>query len=128
MAKKMADEPIRVFEEVRYEFTAAELKDLGGKLAHAAQGVFDLQREKATTTANFGAQIKAANDAVAELSDKINFGYELRQAECIVRLESPRPGQKEFVRVDTGEVVRVAPMTAGDLQQRLPLTDDKRVQ
>jgi uncharacterized FAD-dependent dehydrogenase len=117
-----------VFEVVRYDFTAAELKDLGGKLAHAAQGVFDLQREKASVVANFGASLKAANDTVQDLVLKITNRCEERMAECIVRLDSPRPGQKEFVRVDTGEVVRVAAMTADDLQQRLPLGEDKRVQ
>jgi hypothetical protein len=130
MAKKpIADEPERVFEEVRYEFTRSELQELGTKLAQADQRRFDLEREKATASSNFGAAIKTAVDTAQELVLKITNRYEMRTVECIVRLDSPRAGQKEYVRTDTGEVARVAAMGPEDRQRSLPLeAEDKRLQ
>jgi hypothetical protein len=122
------DEPVHVFEEVRYEFTVHELRELGAKLAEAAHGANELRRQKATAASNFAASIKSADDVVAGLADKIRNGCETRLGECIVRLDCPRPGLKEYVRLDTGEVVRDAPMSPSDMQRDLPLEGNKRVQ
>jgi hypothetical protein len=130
MAKKpIADEPVRVIEECRYEFTTAELNDLGARLAQAAQRRFDVKREKDSATAHFGAALKTADDVVADLAHKRNNGYEMRPTECILRFDSPRPGLKEFVRTDNGEVARTEAMGPDDQQRRLPLEpEDKRLQ
>jgi hypothetical protein len=122
------DEPVRVFEEIRYEFSAHELKELGAKLAEASYTVRELQRQKATAASNFAASIKSADDMMAGLADRIRNGYETRLGECVIRLDCPRPGLKEYVRVDTGEVVRDAPMSPSDMQRELPLEGNKRVQ
>jgi hypothetical protein len=122
------DEPVHVFEEVRYEFSVHELRELGAKLAEAAHAARELQRQKTTAAANFAASIKSADDIVAGLTDKIRNGYETRLGECIVRLDCPRPGLKEYVRLDTGEVAREAAMSPSDMQRALPLDGNKRVQ
>jgi hypothetical protein len=106
----------RVFESVKYNFSDAELQELGAQLAREAQGVFDLEEQKKSEAAAKSAQLKEANGRVAGLTTKINNGYELREVECLVLLETPRPGLKQIVRIDTNEVLRVEPMTKAEMQ------------
>jgi hypothetical protein len=113
----------RQYESLKYVFNANELRDLGEQLAREAQRVFDLEAEKKATTASYGASIKAANNRVADLAEKMNNGYELRDVECMVMLEDPRPGQKRIIRLDTNETVRVEPMTMGEMQNSFGFTE-----
>jgi len=106
----------RLYEAVKYTFSADEIRELGEALAREAQTVFDLRDRKSSTVAELTAQIKQANGRVAELTNRINNGYELREVECMVMMETPRPGMKRIIRVDDNSVVRDEPMTASEMQ------------
>src|SRR5262245_20420079 len=106
----------RLYESTRYVFSPEEIRELGEALAREAQVVFDLRDQKANAVATFTAQIKAANKRVADLTTRINNGYELREVECIVMMETPRPGMKRIIRIDTNATVREEAMTAAEMQ------------
>jgi hypothetical protein len=107
----------RLFESVKYSFSPEEVRDLGEALAREARTVFDLQERKANLTAELKTQIKAANGRVSDLATKINSGFEMREVEVLVLLETPGPGMKRVVRADTSEHIRDEPMTLGEMQR-----------
>jgi len=106
----------RLYEAVKYIFDPTEIKELGEALAREAQTVFDLKDRKSSVDAELTAQIKAANSRVAELTTKINSGFELREVECMVLMETPRPGMKRIIRLDDNSIVREEAMTASEMQ------------
>jgi hypothetical protein len=116
-----------MLEHLRYDFDDRELRQLGLKLAQATRVVYDLESEKKDETARFGAALKHANLQVADLAWKLNCGYELREVECMVLLDTPHPGMKHIIRADTMAFVREELMTAeerqGQLFSDLPGTD-----
>jgi hypothetical protein len=105
-----------MYESVKYPFSKDEIRELGESLAREAQTVFDLKEKKKNTVAGFAAMINAANERVAELTTKINNGYELREIECLWLMETPRPGMKRLIRTDSQEHVRDEPMTQAEMQ------------
>jgi phage host-nuclease inhibitor protein Gam len=107
----------RLYESIKYTFDAEEVRELGAGLAREAQHVFDLRSEKANVVAEYAASMKAAEKRVADLTQKINNGYELREVECLVLLETPRPGMKRIVRTDNNETIREEAMTVAEMQQ-----------
>jgi hypothetical protein len=106
----------RLYESIKYVFAEKEVLALGEALAREAQTVFDLRAQKASTMAALAGSIKQAEGRVGELTDKINNGYELREVECMVMLEVPRPGMKRVIRIDTNETVREEAMTTQEMQ------------
>lgn len=106
----------RLYEAIKYTFTETEIRELGEALAREQQTAFDLAEHKTATVAEFLANLKAVKGRVADLVKKINNGYELREVECMVMLETPRPGMKRLVRLDNHQPIRDEPMTAAEMQ------------
>jgi hypothetical protein len=106
----------RLYEQVKYNFKADELRELGAMLARETQAVYDLRDQKAEATAAINARIKQADRRASDLTLKINNGYELREVEVMQELEEPRPGMKRIRRMDTGEHLRDEPMSAEEMQ------------
>jgi hypothetical protein len=113
----------RLYEAVKYTFTQDEVRELGEALARESQNVMDLHERKTSTLAAFTAQIKQGQGRMADLTRKINEGFELREVECIVMMETPRPGMKRVIRIDTNEMIRDEPMTAGEMQGSFGFND-----
>lgn len=110
-------QPKVVLEQVKYTFTMEEKRILGETLAREAQDVFSLQTQKKEVTSSITARIDEAQGRVKITTDKINQGYELRDAECVVTFDVPRRGMKSYIRLDTHEAVREEPMTSDELQE-----------
>jgi hypothetical protein len=108
-----------LYESCRYTFTADELRDLGAKLAQENQDAIELNEMKASVMADFAARLKASAKRIAEYSQKVTSRYEMRDMECVVMLDTPRPGLKTIVRVDTGEERRTEGMTEDERQGAL---------
>ena len=106
----------RIYESVVYRFTEPEITDLGRSLARAAKILIDLRDAKSTANARYTADIKEAQEEVLELTDKVNLGSELRQVEVMVVMETPRPGMKRLIRIDTNTILRDEPMTKEEMQ------------
>jgi len=113
----------RLYESIKYTFGKDEIRELGESLAHEAQTVFDLKAQKKSTNTSMNASIENANNRVADLTTKINNGYELREVECLVMMETPRAGMKTIIRIDTNEKVREEAMTMAEMQQNFGFTD-----
>lgn len=113
----------RLYESVKYVFSQDEIRELGEALAREAQTVMDLKDEKKASVAGFNARIEAANSRVVGLTDRINSGFEMREVECLVLLETPRPGLKRLIRADTNEHIRDEPMTVAEMQNSFGFSD-----
>jgi len=107
----------RLYESIKYTFGQDEIRVLGEGLAREAQTVFDLKAQKKSVVASLSASIEAASNRVADLTTKINNGYELREVECLAMMETPRPGMKRIIRLDTNETVREEAMTMQEMQR-----------
>jgi hypothetical protein len=118
-------EPKHTTESVRYEFTRSELYELGQKLARQTAQVFDLERQKKDVMKSLGAAIEHANLAVKVTTEKINGGYEMRDMDCLIVLNTPRSGVKSITRADTGEIVREENMTPEEMQRALPFDPER---
>jgi hypothetical protein len=108
--------PKVVVEQVKYIFTNEEKRVLGETLAREAQEVFSLRTQKKEVSSALAARIEEANGRVAITTDKINQGYEMRDAECAIVFDVPRRGMKSYIRMDTHEAVREEAMTSSELQ------------
>jgi hypothetical protein len=113
----------RLYESIKYTFDKNEIRELGEGLAREAQTVFDLKSQKKSVVASMTASIEAANNRVADLSTKINNGYELREVECLAMMETPRAGMKRIIRLDNNETVREEAMTMAEMQQNFGFTE-----
>jgi hypothetical protein len=69
--------------------------------------------------ADLGARLKAAQQAAAQLTDEVSEGAAMLPVECWIRYETPRPGMKQIVRCDNGEVVSELAITMEEMQQTL---------
>lgn len=113
-------EPVKVWEQVSYAFTPAELLELGAELARESQIIDDLHQEQKKLAAQFKFAVSDAEGRRWKLARKINEKSEMRDAECVVRLHTPVVGKKSLVRLDTGEIVREEKMTPAEMQDQLP--------
>jgi hypothetical protein len=117
----------RLYESIKYKFSPDEIRELGEALAREAQAVFDLREQKTNAVAVFLAQLKAANKRVADLTTKINNGYEVRDIECMYVFDQPRTGLKTLIRCDDSSEVHIQAMTLEEQQRtfNFPEGDDK---
>jgi len=83
----------------------------------AASRVFRIESEKAEQAAHYGALLKEANRLHAELVEKFNLRYEMRDVECRVEFDKPEVGYKSIVRTDNDETVREVKMTDAEKQR-----------
>lgn len=106
----------RQYESVRRYFGEAELAAMHDELVQAVGLVKDLRAQKTDVVATMGAGIKTAEKAVWDVQEKLATGYEVIEAEVIAVMDTPSPGMKRIVRVDTNEALRDEPMTLREKQ------------
>lgn len=106
-----------VTELKKYVFSGPEIQGLSAELARQTQSRADLEREKSEISALLNAKIKAAYNLCGDLADKVTNGFELREIECVIAYDTPAPGFKRYLSVQTGEVVREAEMTVEERMQ-----------
>lgn len=113
----------RLYESIKYTFLPDEIRALGEGLARENQTIYDLREQKTNVVASLTASIKEAESRAADTTKKINNGYEMREVECLAMLETPRPGMKRIIRLDTNEMVREEAMTMNEMQQGFGFSD-----
>jgi hypothetical protein len=99
---------------LRYDFTASEIHDLSVQLANETKKVGSLTEEKKSVTSQWTAKINEAKAACNSLSFKVADGYEHREVECEVMLNTPKNGKKTIIRKDSNKRVGVEDMTTFD--------------
>jgi hypothetical protein len=99
---------------LRYDFTAVEVHDLSVQLANETKKVGALTEEKKSVVSQWTAKINEAKAACNSLSFKVADGYEHREVECEVLLNTPKNGKKTIIRKDSNKRVGVEDMTTFD--------------
>lgn len=106
----------RQYEALKFTFGPDDIQELGQKLARETQNVFDLRDRKKEIDADISAQIKTAEGRVSGLTVALNNGYEMREVEVLVLLDTPKTGVKRIIRADNNEQLRDEPMTLEEKQ------------
>lgn len=115
-------------EYLRYEFTDAEIADAARDLATANRKRSSLEQRKKEVDSAIKAEIEEQNSIIGRLSQLIGTGFEYRDIEVRIQLDTPEPGKKTIYRIDTGEEVAVKAMTESEKQMSLDLQTKAEVE
>lgn len=88
---------------LKYEFTPAEMLDLGRDLSAKNQELRQIEEQKKSVVAEYGSRIAIAKEQISSLSDKVASGYEMREVTVMIDYHLPVRGKKTLTRIDTGE-------------------------
>ena len=108
-------------EYLRCEFTDTEIAEAAKELARANSRKASIEQQKKDVDAQLKSEIVAQETIIGRLAAQINTGSEYRNIECRLELDTPEPGKKRVIRLDTGEEVSVKPMNDSDRQMVLDL-------
>ena len=106
----------RLYEDLRYAFTADEIRTMGEALAQRTQELIGVRDAKAAAVAVYNGTLKELGEQIADLSQKVASGYELRAVEVMVLFDTPKVGTKRIIRIDSNQTVREEPMTHAEMQ------------
>ncbi len=108
-------------EYLKYEYTDPEIADAARDLAKANRQRSNLEQRKKEVDSAIKAEIEEQNSIIGRLSQLIGTGFEYRDIEVRIELDTPEAGKKRIIRLDTGEEVSVKNMTDADKQMVLDL-------
>lgn len=108
-------------EYLKCDLTDTEIADAARELAKANARRASIEQQKKEVDSQLKGEIEAQNTVIARLAQLINAGHEYRNIDCRVELDTPEAGKKTIVRLDTGEVVNIKPMTDADRQMVIDL-------
>lgn len=111
----------RKYEYLRYEYTPDEITAAAHDLATANRKRDGIEQRKKEVVASLKSEFEEQNSAITRLSNLIAMGFEYRDIEVRIELDTPTAGSKRVIRLDTGEEVSVKPMTDTDRQMVLDL-------
>lgn len=105
---------------VEYKFSKTEKLEISRDMATAEGEIRQMEAQKANVNATLGAEIRKLKHEMSRLADLFRCGYEMREMDCRFVLDSPRPGYKTIIRMDTGEVIDDhVVMTPEEMQRKL---------
>jgi hypothetical protein len=113
-------------EWLKYNFTEKELREFAKELARETALLAEAEEQKKAIVASFSEKVATAKTKLSILSRYINNGYDYRNVDCSVLMDSPKDGMKTVYRDDTGEEVKIAPMTPEEKQYVLTLASDEK--
>jgi hypothetical protein len=87
---------------LRYEFDEEEIKEKGMELANEEFNAQQTTAEFTQVKADWNSRIKTIEGNINKLATAIRDGFEMRDVECKVRMNDPKPGKKTITRSDTG--------------------------
>ncbi len=96
--------------------TEQEINNYAKQLSSENQRKKAIEDDKKASNSKFKAQIDLCDSQIARLSRLISSGKELRDIDCKVYYNTPDPGFKTTVRLDTDERVRIQPMNPNELE------------
>lgn len=111
----------RKYEYLRYEYTPDEITAAAHDLATANRKRDGIEQRKKEVVASLKSEFEEQNSAIAQLANLIAMGFEYRNIEVRIELDTPESGKKRTIRLDTGEEVSVKAMTDTDRQMVLDL-------
>lgn len=105
----------------RVQYTDAERLELGKKLAESHNDLAKINADFDSVKTEFKAKISAEEARIVDLSNKVSSGHRMEPVKCKWRMDQPKVGMKELVRLDTNEVIETLEMTEHDKQAELNL-------
>lgn len=110
-------------EDLLYTFTKDEIDSKSKELARLMGERARVEDEKKSSASGFKSKLDDMTTRMKLLSDHINNGQEMREVECVLKLNYPVSGMKQLIRKDTNENVWPEPkvMTARESLQQVEL-------
>lgn len=108
-------EPKYENEFIKYIFTESELKEIASEMAQKIVNLQQTEDDLKAIKSDYKSQIDGIQAGINSAATKMTSGYEMRSIKCQV---IPNYEKKiwEYIRVDTGELVKEKRMTSNDLQ------------
>ncbi len=104
---------------LRVDFTPDELSARANELAMELKTLGEIDADKKSAMAEFGARSKEHKARVERLTNEIASKHVMEDIDCEEYMNHPREGMKQMVRLDTMEVVDTRPMLPSDYQLTL---------
>lgn len=111
---------------LRCEFTSEEINEKAKQLANENRNFIEIENDKKSVTADFGARLAESKAKIDRLANNINSGYELRRVNVEIRMHDPAEGKKTVVRTDTNTVVEVLNMSEEELQEEMEFNEAEK--
>ena len=112
-------------ESCRHILTTDQLLEAGRQLAETQNEVGQLEDDFKSVRDDWKARISAAEARVTTLSGRISRGYDMKETECTIYMDTPEAGLKACLRNDNGERVWIREMTESDKQLVLELDEQE---
>ena len=113
-------EPRYENEFIKYVFTESELKEIASEMAQKIVNLQQAEDDKKAIMSDYKSQIDGIQAGINSAATKMTSGYEMRSMKCQVVPDYPRKIW-QYIRVDTGEMVKEKGMTSSDLQMEFEL-------
>jgi hypothetical protein len=108
-------EPKYENEFIKYTFTESEKKDIAAEMAQKIVTLQQTEDDLKAIKSNYKSQIDVIQAGINSAATKLTAGYEMRSTKCQVVPNYPKKVW-EYIRVDTGVLVKEKGMTSNDLQ------------
>lgn len=102
----------------------AELNERGLLMSTTMLRYDEVEMAKKEAMKDYSEEMKALRGKMRELSKNIRSRSEIRTVKCGIAYNSPQPGMKRIVRLDTGELLSDEQMTEDERQNSLFDIDD----
>ena len=109
------EEPKYGNEFVKCLFTDEEKKDIAAEMAQNIVSLQQAEDDLKAIKSKYKSQIDGIQAGINLAATKLTSGFEMKMAKCEIVPDYEKK-TLAFVRVDTGELVKTADMTADDLQ------------
>lgn len=108
-------EPKYENEFIKYVFTEPEKKDIAAEMAQKIVTLQQTEDDLKAIKSDYKSQIDGVQAGINSAATKLTAGYEMKSTKCQV---VPNYSKKvwEYIRVDTGLLVKEKGMTSSDLQ------------
>lgn len=113
----------KITRHLRVKLTDTEVLTASRQFADLFAQAEQVLTDKKRVSKDFDARLSALKSAAAVEHSKVLTGADYRDIDCVVEFDIPSRGTKRITRTDTLEVVEECRMTASELQEELPLSE-----
>ena len=110
-------EPKYENEFIKYVFAESEKKDIASNMAQKIVTLQQIEDDLKAIKSDYKSQIDDVQVGINSAATKLTAGYEMRSTKCQVVPNYPKKVW-EYIRVDTGLLVKEKGMTSNDLQMK----------
>ncbi len=105
---------VRERTQAPYHYTAAELGELGKKLANTRRDAGRLEAELSSIKKDYSSRLETVELEQDSICRKLEDGFEMREAMALVTMNDPATGRKTYRHEASGEVIREEAMSFSD--------------